>query len=120
MGKRVMSAVGKSLNIIYSETKLTSKVKLPRGDMSSDFPALKQEIKDILKKYHIREETSEQLAWFYGSAVHELIKYGLEAPVWFEGLNKDVPAIKGEVRHADEKEMALSLNDFMVRRAALL
>src|SRR5699024_9314331 len=43
-----------------------------------------------------------------------------EDPGWFESLNKDVPAIKGEVRHAVEKEMALSLNDFMVRRAALL
>src|SRR5699024_6700435 len=50
----------------------------------------------------------------------ELIKYGLEDPDWFEGLNKDVPAIKGEVRHAVEKEMALSLKDFMVRRAALM
>src|SRR5699024_9199100 len=48
------------------------------------------------------------------------LKYGLEDPVGFESLNKDVPAIKGEVRHAVEKEMALSLNDFMVRRAALL
>lgn len=120
MGKRVMSEVGKSLNIIFSETNLTAKVKLPGGDISSDFPAFKQEIKGTLKKYHIREETSERLAWFYGSAVHELIKYGLEDPVWFESLNKDVPAIKGEVRHAVEKEMALSLNDFMVRRAALL
>src|SRR5699024_11779398 len=80
----------------------------------------KQKIKDILKKYHIREVPSERLAWFYGPAVHELIKYGLGDPVWFEGLNKDFPAIKGEVRHAVEKEMALSLNDFMVRRAALL
>src|SRR5699024_11420548 len=119
-GKRVMSEVGKSLNIIFSETNLTAKVKLPGGDISSDFPAFKQEIKGTLKKYHIREETSERLAWFYGSDVHELIKYGLEEPVWFESLNKDVPAIKGEVRHDVEKKMALRLNDLMVHRVSLL
>src|SRR5699024_5900522 len=49
MGKRGMSEVGKRLNIIFSETNLTAKVKLPGGDISSDFQAFKQEIKDTLK-----------------------------------------------------------------------
>lgn len=120
MGKRVMKEVAKSLNLIFSKEDLTAKVILPGGDIGDDFSVFKQDIRFILEKYHIGQKTAERLTWFYGSAVHDLIRYGLEDPVWFEPLNKDVPAIKGEVKHAVEQEMALTLVDFMDRRAALV
>ncbi|HLS08148.1 FAD-dependent oxidoreductase [Lentibacillus sp.] len=54
----------------------------------------------------------------HGSAIHDLIRYGHEDPIWLENLSKNTPAIKGEVRLAVEEEMAQSLIDFMDRRSA--
>lgn len=120
MGKRVMQEVAKSLQLIFGEDDQTAHVPLPGGDIGSDFDTFKQEMKQTLQQYHINEETIERLTWLYGSAIHDLIRYGEEDPTWFENLSEDVPALKGEVRLAVEKEMALSLTDFMDRRAALL
>ncbi|MCZ6456703.1 MAG: FAD-dependent oxidoreductase, partial [Actinobacteria bacterium] len=41
-------------------------------------------------------------------------------PSWLEPLHPEVPALRGEVFLAVEREMALTLVDFMDRRAALL
>ena len=44
----------------------------------------------------------------------------MSAISWLELLHPDIPALRGEVYHAVEQEMALTLTDFMDRRAALL
>lgn len=120
MGKRVMKKVAKNLNIIFGEDDRTAEEVLPGGDIGNDFSTFKKDMEGKLKTYDIDEDTRERLTWLYGSAIHDLIRYGEEDAVWLESLAKGVPAIKGEVKLAVEKEMALSLVDFMDRRAALL
>ncbi|TFJ94260.1 glycerol-3-phosphate dehydrogenase/oxidase [Lentibacillus salicampi] len=120
MGKRVMQEVAKNLNLIFDDDNRTAEVVLPGSDIGGDFSAFKREMKRILAACHIRQETAERLTWLYGSAIHDLMRYGQEDPVWLESLSENVPAIKGEVRLAVEKEMAQTLIDFIDRRAALL
>jgi glycerol-3-phosphate dehydrogenase len=62
----------------------------------------------------------ERLCWLYGNQLDHLLAYAAGDPSWLEPLDPDVPALRGEVRLAVEREMALTLVDFMDRRAALL
>jgi glycerol-3-phosphate dehydrogenase len=62
----------------------------------------------------------ERLCWLYGKQLDDLIALSVEDPSWLEPLHPEVPALRGEVLLAVEKEMALTLTDFMDRRAALL
>jgi glycerol-3-phosphate dehydrogenase len=64
--------------------------------------------------------TVERLTWLYGRQLDYLIALGAEDASWLELLHPDIPALRGEVYHAVEQEMALTLTDFMDRRAALL
>ncbi len=64
--------------------------------------------------------TVERLRWLYGRQLDHLIALGAEDASWLELLHPDIPALRGEVYHAVEQEMALTLTDFMDRRAALL
>ena len=62
----------------------------------------------------------ERLCWLYGNQLDHLLELAAADPSWLEPLHPDVPALRGEVRLAVEREMALTLVDFMDRRAALL
>ncbi len=62
----------------------------------------------------------ERLCWLYGNQLDNLLAFGADDPSWLEPLHPEVPALRGEVRLAVEREMALTLIDFMDRRAALL
>ena len=62
----------------------------------------------------------ERLCWLYGNQLGHLLELAAADPSWLESLHPDVPALRGEVRLAVEREMALTLVDFMDRRAALL
>src|SRR5690625_6436575 len=72
------------------------------------------------KQLGLPSKTIERLAWLYGSANLELINYGKKDDKWLEELAPGIPAIKGEVKLAVEKEMALTLTDFIDRRSSLL
>ena len=62
----------------------------------------------------------ERLCWLYGKQLDDLLGLAAGEPSWLEPLAPDVPALRGEVFLAVEREMALTLADFMDRRAALL
>jgi glycerol-3-phosphate dehydrogenase len=62
----------------------------------------------------------ERLCWLYGNQLDDLLALAADDPSWLEPLHPEVPALRGEVRLAVEREMALTLVDFMDRRAALL
>ena len=62
----------------------------------------------------------ERLCWLYGKQLDDLLALAATDPSWLEPLHPGVPALRGEVRLAVEHEMALTLVDFMDRRAALL
>src|SRR5690625_4835613 len=73
-----------------------------------------------LKQLALPSKTIERLSWLYGSANLELINYGKKDDKWLEELAPGIPAIKGAVKLAVEKEMALTLTDFIDRRSCLL
>ena len=62
----------------------------------------------------------ERLCWLYGKQLDDLLAFAADDASWLEPLHSEVPALRGEVRLAVEREMALTLIDFMDRRAALL
>jgi glycerol-3-phosphate dehydrogenase len=62
----------------------------------------------------------ERLTWLYGAQLDDLMALGDSDPAWLEPLAPGVPALRGEVRLAVEREMAATLSDFLDRRAALL
>ena len=62
----------------------------------------------------------ERLCWLYGKQLDDLLELAADDPSWLEPLHPDVPALRGEVFLAVDREMALTLTDFMDRRAALL
>jgi glycerol-3-phosphate dehydrogenase len=62
----------------------------------------------------------ERLCWLYGRQLDDLLALAAADPSWLEPLHPQVPALRGEVLLAVEREMALTLTDFMDRRAALL
>lgn len=62
----------------------------------------------------------ERLLFLYGSELEILLSYGREDPAWLRPLSSGMAAVRGEVRHAVEHEMALTLTDVLDRRMALL
>lgn len=120
MAKRIMKEVAKSLNILFDRNEPTAEVVLPGGDIGTNYATFKNDMTVMLADYGLSGEITERLIWLYGTAINDLLRYGEENSSWLEPLAVDVPAIKAEVRHAVEKEMAYSLTDFMDRRAALM
>lgn len=120
IAKRVMKEVAKTLNVRFGDKDKSAEVVLPGGNIGKAFSSFKKDMEETMATYNIRKKTATRLTWLYGSAVHDLLRFGQEDPVWLEPLDENVPAIKGEVRIAVEKEMAHSLIDFMDRRAALV
>jgi glycerol-3-phosphate dehydrogenase len=68
----------------------------------------------------VAEPTVARLRWLYGTQLDDLLALGSQGPDWLEPLGPGVPAVRGEVKLAVEKEMASTLADFMDRRGALL
>ena len=68
----------------------------------------------------VEQAVVERLCWLYGKQLDDLLALAADDPSWLEPLHPAVPALRGEVRLAVEREMALTLVDFMDRRAALL
>jgi glycerol-3-phosphate dehydrogenase len=68
----------------------------------------------------VAEPVIHRLCWLYGKQLDDLLALAAADPAWLEPLHPDVPALRGEVLLAVETEMALTLTDFMDRRAALL
>jgi glycerol-3-phosphate dehydrogenase len=73
-----------------------------------------------LRAEGVLPETAARLGFLYGTQLDELLAYGSEDPAWLGPLGDGVPGLRGEARLAVEREMALTLIDFMDRRAALL
>ena len=68
----------------------------------------------------VAPEIVERLCWLYGKQLDDLLALAAADASWLQPLHPEVPALRGEVLLAVEKEMALTLVDFMDRRAALL
>ena len=68
----------------------------------------------------VAESVVRRLCWLYGNQLDNIIALAADDAAWLEPLHPDLPALRGEVLLAVETEMALTLTDFMDRRAALL
>jgi glycerol-3-phosphate dehydrogenase len=97
----------------------TDVVPLP-GCPEGDEAAWTSERLGALEAAGVAPSTLPRLGFLYGTQLDALLALGQEAGTWLAPLGDGVPALRGEVKLAVEREMALSLIDFMDRRAALL
>jgi len=63
---------------------------------------------------------ADRIAWLYGGAAEDLLRLGDEDPGWLAPLAPGSDALRGEVRLAVERGMALALADILDRRTGLL
>lgn len=120
MARRIMQHVAKELQMKPENNNKTAEDILPSGDLRENYDTFRSNMRKKLIEKGINEQTADRLTWLYGTSINELLRYGEENSLWFEPLADDIDAIKGEVRLAVEREMALSVSDFMDRRSALL
>ena len=121
MARRVLEIADADLGPAPGHPDRTASVPLPGGVMGSAGIQEYRErrAKDLLE-LGVPLATVKRLCWLYGRQLDYLIALGAEDASWIELLHPDVPALRAEVYHAVDQEMALTLTDFMDRRAALL
>ena len=119
MAGRVVDALRDELGAPPADTDRTAAVPLP-GAPAEDAETFRADRRSRLLQGGARPETADRLCWLYGRQLDDLLALAAEDPGWLEPLGPGVPAVRGEVKLAAEREMAATLVDFMNRRAALL
>lgn len=119
MAGRVVEALRDELGTPPDDVDRTAETPLP-GAPAGDVAAFVRELGERLAAPGVSGRTVERLLWLYGRQLDDLLALAGEDPDWLEPLGPDVPAVRGEVKLAVEREMALTLADFMDRRSALL
>lgn len=121
MGERVMEHVGRELGRDLGDSRRTAEVPLPGGDLGGrDFDAFREATEAGLVGRGVAAEAAERIAWLYGTGAEDLLRLGDEDPRWLEPLAAGSAAVRGEVRLAVERGMALTLADILDRRTGLL
>jgi glycerol-3-phosphate dehydrogenase len=122
MAIRVLEIAQESLGRTSSDTdELDATVPLPGWTHGADEPhAVEERTAAAFRTRGVDASTAARVAWLYGSQTDVLLEFGDEDSGWLEPLGPGVPALRGEARLAVEQEMAMTLADFMDRRAALL
>jgi len=119
MAERVIDEVREMLGPPPRDEVRTDTVLLP-GAPEGDLVDFELRVKERLWATGLSEVTIQRLLWLYGRQLHQLLALAEEDPSWLEPLGPGVPAVRGEVKLAVEREMASNLIDFMDRRSALL
>lgn len=96
----------------------TAKEKLPGAD-PTELHRVQAETNSLAKTYGISAETLSHLVSLYGSRYVEVLDYVKKDKRLKERLCRTNPDIMAEVVHSVEKESALTLNDFMIRRSLI-
>lgn len=121
MANRVMEQVARELGHPLGDNRRTAEVLLPNAQLGGrEFAEFQEEMAEALEQRGVAPDAARRITWMYGASVKQLLRYGDEDPAWLAPLGPGVPAVRGEARLAVEREMALTLEDFMDRRAALL
>ncbi|MFZ5825049.1 MAG: FAD-dependent oxidoreductase [Bacillota bacterium] len=121
MAGRLMEHVAQELGRDLGDNRRTLEVPLPGADLGGRrFEEFRAAMQDRLTARGVSERAANRITWIYGGRVQELLRFGEEDSAWLKPLAEGVDALRGEVRLAVEQEMALTLPDFMDRRAALL
>jgi glycerol-3-phosphate dehydrogenase len=100
----------------------TAEVELPGAPPGGEAETAEwiRERLELLRSQGVAAQTAARLGFLFGTQLDVLLAYGIEDAAWLAPLANGVPALRGEARLAVEHEMALTLIDFMDRRAALL
>jgi len=96
----------------------TAKEKLPGAD-SAELERVQTDMKALASQYGISAEVLNHLASLYGSRYREVLDYVKKDKHLRERICTTNPDIMAEVTHAVEKESALTLTDFMLRRSLI-
>jgi len=121
MAQRVLELVDPELGPAPGLPDRTATVPLPGADVGpAGLEAFYAERSQDLVESGVAPAVVERLCWLYGRQLDDLLGLAVGDPSWLETLAPDVPALRGEVFLAVQSEMALTLTDFMDRRAALL
>jgi len=120
MAARAVRALSRPLGPPPRKEDRTAHVPLPGAEGIGDPIAFRKASERALAERGVGEDAARRLAWLYGAQLRDLLRWGDEDRAWLEPLHPRVPALRGEVRHAVEREMASTLVDFMDRRSALL
>lgn len=116
MAAETVDAAVKAVNIKCPGSS-TAKSKLPgaRG-LDKDFDALAAE---LAKEADLPEDVAVRLANVYGSRAVEVAERASADPSLKERVSPDRDVIMAEVVHAVERELALSVEDVLIRRTSL-
>ena len=120
MARRTLKAVARQLGERLPKDR-SAQIPLPGGDLGGADPEAYRAARgaDLIAR-GVAPATAARLTWLYGRQLEDLLALADRDPDWLEPLHPEVPALRGEVRLAAEREMAGSLIDFMDRRSALL
>ena len=121
MARRVLKLADPDLGPAPGPPERTATVPLPGAVVGpAGLEAYHAERSRDLIESGVEPAVVERLCWLYGNQLDDLLALADDDQSWLEPLHPEVPALRGEVRLAVEREMALTLVDFMDRRAALL
>jgi glycerol-3-phosphate dehydrogenase len=96
----------------------TANEKLPGADPTA-LERIKAQIDSVANENGISVESLDRLVSLYGSRYTEVLEYLKKDRRLGERICKTQPDIMAEVVHAIEKESAVTLTDFMIRRSLI-
>ncbi len=119
MARRILRAVARANGRSLPGRDRTAEVPLA-GNPGEDPERFHRRVRTRLRREGVAEVTLDRIEQLYGTEAETLLTYGEEDPDWLRPLAPRTPALRGEVRLAVEREMALTLEDILDRRLALL
>lgn len=120
MGQRLLDRAARELGRPLPGSERTAEVPLPGGFVDGSIDDHRDSARRALRALGVAAESAERISWLYGRQTDSLIAYIEEDARWARPLASGSRAIAAEVRHAVEEEMALTLEDILDRRLALL
>jgi glycerol-3-phosphate dehydrogenase len=96
----------------------TATERLPGGDLA-ELERARMHAKSIASEHGITAEALNHLMGLYGSRYREVLDYAKKDRSLRERICKTNPDIMAEIVHAVEKESAVTLTDFLLRRSLI-
>jgi glycerol-3-phosphate dehydrogenase len=98
----------------------TVSTPLPGGDLDRFERYREAAATPLEESWGVPRQAAYHLLDTYGTEYLKVLTYARQSPELLQPLAPDVPALAAEAVYAVEEEMALTLEDFMVRRTELM